>query len=152
MALSTLATQISPIVRPFVEADVWLLERDDLHVSPEFLRAQSRLGPCFTFEYEGILLGCVGAIGLLPGVASVWMALTDHAASHGLWLTKTIKAMLADLIRAFGLHRVEALVLVTSARNQRWIEMLGFTCERNGTARQFLSDRRDMLRYEWVKE
>ena len=97
------------------------------------------------------ILGCAGLILPWPGMGLAWMIISEEAGKHGFWMTKMVRYFLDDIIRCYGLHRIEAAVLVDNERNQRWIERLGFTRE-NGRARAYTQDRRDAIRYEWVKE
>jgi hypothetical protein len=94
--------------------------------------------------------GCAGVVLLWPGVGSCWMIVTEELGTHGLWLTRTVKTFLREMIRVHDLHRLEASSV--NGDNGRWLEALGFTSERDGVAQQFLSDRRNVVRYEWVRD
>ena len=90
-----------------------------------------------------------GIILCWPGVGAAWMNVSDGAARHMLWITRTAKRVLSDIARTHKLHRVEAAVLADNIRNCRWIEALGFTHE-GGVARRYTPDGRDAVRYERV--
>lgn len=108
-------------------------------------------GPAMTGMFDGRVLGCAGLVFSWPGFATAWMILGEEIGPHGVWLTRTVRRVLQDWIRAYGLYRVEAMALQESARNQDWLVALGFQRE-NGCARVYTPDRRNMIRYEWVKE
>lgn len=79
-----------------------------------------------------------------------WMVLSGAISPHWRWMAKTTKQFLVVFVRVHGLHRVEASALDESSVNQRWLEWLGFTREQHGIARQYLVDKRSMVRYEWI--
>ncbi len=111
---------------------------------------KERLGPAFTALKDGRVLGCGGIVLQWPGVATVWMNLSeDLPKKHGLWMTRITKRVLADAIRAFKLHRLEAIVMRDSKVNQRWIKMLGFRKE-GGVATAYTSDEKDCIRYQLI--
>jgi len=60
-------------------------------------------------------------------------------------------AFLRGMRHLNGLHRIEALALEGCPNNQRWLEMIGFRREVYGVAHAFFSDRRDVVRFEWLK-
>jgi hypothetical protein len=78
------------------------------------------------------------------------MVVSDELGQHGLWLTRTVRTFLREVVRQHQLHRLEAVSV--NGDNGRWLEVIGFTSERDGVARQFLSDRRNVVRYEWVRD
>lgn len=142
---------IRPTVRSFRASDAeQLINRDgeQLDLAP-FLR-QAEAGVAFTACLDGRPIGSAGLIVLWPGVASCWMLVSVELGQHGLWLTRTTKRFLQEMIRVYGIHRLEANSV--NGDNGRWLEVLGFTSERDGVARQYLSDRRNVVRYEWVHQ
>jgi RimJ/RimL family protein N-acetyltransferase len=141
----------TPEVRAFRPDDAWrVLNRDGRQSSPERMLKQTQHGPAFTAYLDDRILACGGLMILWPGMGIGWMAVTEEAAGYGIWLSKTVKRIARTMIRLHGLHRIEALALTESPVNQRWLEWLGFTRERDGIARQYLPDKRSMIRYEWV--
>ena len=142
-----------PILIPFEAKHVMMMQnRENVMDEPWSLALEKQLaGPAFTAICDGQVLGCAGLILPWPGIGLAWMELSEQADQYRLWLTKVTRRVLTDLMRAHRLHRVEVVVLADSPRNQRWIEALGFTRE-NGRARAYSTDRRDVIRYERVKE
>lgn len=148
---ATLTAQ--PILRPFQRADIeCILNRDGPQVPNQVLLAQALAGPSFTAILDGRPLGCAGVLFPWPGVGMAWMVVSEEMGEHGFWLCRTVRAFLDEIIRVQALHRLEAVALVDSPRNQSWLEGLGFHVEQDGTARGFFSDGRSVKRYEWVKE
>jgi RimJ/RimL family protein N-acetyltransferase len=127
----------------FQDRDLWARDRWRLAFEKE------RGGPAFTVMVGDTIIACAGIVLPWPGLGLVWMALSDDIGSHRVWLTRRVRRMMHDAIRSLCLHRLEATVLADNARNQRWIEALGFSRE-NGKARAYTTDRKDMLRYELV--
>ncbi len=107
-------------------------------------------GPAYTALEDEKVMGCGGIILQWPGVATVWMTLSeDLPKKHGLWITRMTKRILADAIRAFNLHRVEAVVMDGNEVNHRWIRRLGFR-EEGGVATAYTSDKKDCVRYQLI--
>jgi len=78
------------------------------------------------------------------------MSVSDDIAEHGLWLTRLTRAFLRDIIRVHRLHRLEAVALDESVRNQQWLRVLGFAPE-GGIAHAYLPDKRAVQRFELVE-
>jgi RimJ/RimL family protein N-acetyltransferase len=128
-----------------------VVNRDTAHQEPWTLAIEKQQsGPAMTGILGETMLGCAGIILPWPGMGLAWMVLSEQIGEHGLWMTKMVKRFLDDAIRCYGLHRLEAVVLSDNECNQKWIERLGFTRE-NGCARAYTQDRRDVIRYEWVR-
>ena len=141
-----------PTVRPFHATDAeMILNRDGSQSSTWNIIRQSERGPSFTAMVDEVPIACGGLMMPWDGVGIAWMVLSEEAAWHWIWLSKTTKRMLRTLIRVHRLHRVEAMALLESPVNQRWLEWMGFGREQNGVARQYVKDRRSMIRYEWVE-
>ena len=141
----------SPILREFKYEDaVAIINRDGTQGTPHIIAMQSDLGPCFTAEADGVPIGCGGIIQLWPGVGVCWMVLSEDIGKHGIWLTKTTKEFIRRSIEIMQLHRLEATALTDSTRNQSWLELLGFTRERDGIAQLYLPTKQSMVRYEMV--
>lgn len=141
----------TPTLIPFLASHLQgLVNRDTAFRDPWSLAVEkAQGGPAFTGVLGDTILGCAGVVLPWPGVGLVWMVLGEQIEEHGLWMTRTVKHFLADVRRCHDLHRLEAVVFESNARNQRWIEALGFTRE-NGVARQYSSDRQHIIRYELV--
>lgn len=115
-----------------------------------FALARESGGPAYTAVVGDTLLGCGGVLLPWPGMGLAWLALTAEAGRYRVWLTRTARRVLADIMRAYELHRLEAVVRADNTRNRRWIEALGFARE-NGCARAYTTDRVDGIRYERVR-
>lgn len=151
MAHSRLVTKINPEVRPFQVSDVeQIVNRDDPHADTWLTVQQAQAGPAFTAWVGATPIGCAGVVLAWPGVGMAWMALSEEIAAHGLWLTRVTRAFLRDIRRAHRLHRLEAVALEDSMRNQQWLRVLGFVDEGN-VARCYLPDKRAIRRYELVE-
>lgn len=144
-------TAIHPIVRPFRPEDaVTILNRDGAQIAAENIIEQAQRGPSFTAVVNERAIACGGIVIPWPGAGAAWMVLSEEAGEHWIWLSKTTKRMLRLLVREHELHRVEALALAEQLVNHRWLHWMGFTQEQFGVARNYLSDRRAMIRYEWI--
>lgn len=142
-----------PHLRLCREADIRaVLNRDGSTIDLDRTLVQMRSGPAFAAEVEGVVIGCAGVVIPWPGTGMCWMMLAKEAARYACWLTRTTKRILTDLCRAFGLHRLEAMALHDSDRNQRWFRALGFTVEQHGIARDYFSDKRSIVRFERIVE
>lgn len=116
------------------------------------LAVQCQLGPAFTLELNGAILGCAGIMVAWPGVGMVWMIVSDEIDQWGLTMTRYVRQVIKDTVRNFNLHRLEASALCDATKYGRWLELLGFSRERDGIAHQYLPDRRSVCRYEWIRE
>ena len=144
---------INPRLRQCRESDIRaVMNRDGATIDIDRTILQMHSGLSFAAEVEGVVIGCAGVVIPWPGVGVCWMMLAKEAERYVLWLTRTTKRILADLCRAFGLHRLEAIALKDSDRNQRWFRALGFTIEQQGTARAYFSDKRSVVRFERIME
>lgn len=142
---------MTPYLRAFEPSDaVEILNRDGRQGSTWNIIRQAQKGPAFTAVLDGRPIGCGGIWIPWPGVGMGWMVLSEAIAPHWRWMAKTTKQLLRVFVRVHALHRVEASALEESPVNQRWLEWLGFTRERDGVARQYLIDKRSMVRYEWI--
>ena len=149
----SLTERMAPVIRSFQASDLeCILNRDGAQITPEAILVQASNGPAFTAVLDDAPIGCAGLVLPWPGLGMAWMVLSEEMSGHGLWLTRTVKWFLEDMAYTYELHRIEAVALEDSLRNQKWLQALGFTSELNGRARQFLSDQRTVIRYEWVKE
>ncbi len=142
-----------PVLKPCAVPDVLAcVNRDGWQgLTTPLVRELLRTGPAWTIWADETRLGCAGVSLAWPGVGQAWMVLTETVNGHGVWLTRTVRQVLADVERAYGLHRLEALAVTDSPRNQDWLEALGFVPEQDGTARAYGAQRQDMRRYERVR-
>ena len=141
-----------PVLRPFSPHDLeMLVNRDGDHDLSTTILAQARSGIALTAEVDGVPIGCGGLVIPWDGMGLCWMLLGESICRYPVWLTRTVRRLLHDVERACDLQRVEALVLESAPRNQRWLEQLGFTTEREGLARAYLPGHLNVIRYERVK-
>ena len=142
----------SPTIRTFHAHDAAnICNRDGDQVTASLIIDQATKGPAFTAEIDGVILGCGGVVVLWPGMGACWMRLADEIGTHGLWLCRVTMEFLDRVTRDLNLHRLEAMALHESIRNQKWLELCGFVKEENGIAHAYLPDQRSMVRYERVR-
>lgn len=144
---------INPIVRSFHAHDMTrLVNRDGEQCDPEQTISHASHGPSFTAEHDGKILGCGGVVVVWPGMGACWMMLAEDIGTHGIWLSKVTIDFMRKVKRDLKLHRLEACAVHESIRNQKWLELCGFTREDHGIARKYLADQRSIVRYEWVED
>jgi len=114
-----------------------------------FAMQKERGGPAFTATLDGKVIGCAGIIKMWPGVGYAWVVFGKDIECYSIWFTRTIRAILRDIVRALELHRVEAVVYRDNKRNLRWIQSLGFRQE-NYFATKYTQDKRDVVRFEYI--
>lgn len=142
-----------PLLVPFKSAHaIGLINRDGRSgMNLQSLIEKELGGPAYTVMLGDRVLGCCGMVVPWPGVGIGWAFFTQELFKYPLWATRTTRRVMMDLVRVFGIHRLEAVVLSDNPKNQGWIETLGFKRE-NGCARSYTPDRRSVTRYEWIKE
>lgn len=150
--MPALTTIQIPTVRPFRPDDAaQFVNRDGFQCTEAHMLAQSQSGPAFTAELDGQPVAAAGIVILWPGLGLAWMVINETALLPPVWLTRTVKRFLADLVQRHKLHRLEAVAVQDSLRNQRWLEAMGFTREQHGVARRYLADARAVIRYERIE-
>lgn len=120
----------------------------DILQEMRFATAKEYGGPAFTGIVDDKVIGCGGIILMWPGVGSAWVAVSKDIEPYKVWMTRTIRGALRDIVRVFHLHRVEAVVLADS--NNRWIQSIGFKPEHH-VARGYTQDKRDVVRFEYLE-
>ena len=143
---------MTPQLIPFRAEHMLALANRDTPVREELMLAikKEREGPAYTAVLGETVIGCAGVILMWHGMGVVWMTLSETAALYRIWLTRTARRALADIMRAHGLHRLEAVVRADNERNSKWIEAMGFKPE-GGIAHAYTEDRQDVIRYELVR-
>lgn len=106
-------------------------------------------GPAFTAMVDDKPMAAAGVVVLWHGVGEAWTVFGHDFPKHAIWITRTIKFALRDIIRGCNLHRVEATVLESQTTYRKWIELFGFIPE--GIAHEYTTDRRNVVRYEWLR-
>ena len=142
----------SPLLRPFRPSDLEsLVCRDGEHGLSRNVVAQAAAGIALTAEVDGVPIGCGGLIVPWEGCGMCWMLLGESICRYPVWLTRTVRHLLTEAEQDYRLHRLEAIALIDSGRNQHWLELLGFTTEKDGCARAYLPAKLSVVRYERVK-
>lgn len=138
-------------IRAFMASDaVEIANRDGQQCHPEQIMRQAACGPSFTAVSGGKAIACAGVMIPSSHVGFAWAVISEMPKSQLLAISKAVRRILKTIITAHRLHRVEAFALESSSMNQRWIEWLGFSVERDGIARRYMPDKQSIVRYEWV--
>lgn len=142
----------SPRLIPFRAEHLLAFSNRDTPVQEEIALSikKERGGPAYTGIAGEMILGCAGVVIMWQGVGAVWMSLSDTVGLYKIWFHRICRRALADIMRAYDLHRIEAVVRSDNERNRKWIEALGFKPE-GGTAHAYTQDRQDAVRYELVR-
>lgn len=107
-------------VRPFRPSDLdSLVNRDGTQVSHKVLAMQAMTGPSWTALSDDVPMGCAGVVLPWPGIGLCWMVVSDELGQHGLWLTRTVRTFLREVVRQHQLHRLEAVSV--NGDNGRWL-------------------------------
>lgn len=104
--------------------------------------------PAFTAVADGKIIACAGVMLMWAGVGHAWVALSADSSRYGVWITRTIRKVMRDIIRGCALHRVEAVVYEKQKEDQKWIERLGFESE--GVSKAFTSMQENVIRYVFL--
>lgn len=143
---------IEPRLIPFRAEHLLAFSNRDTPVREEIALAikKEQGGPAFTGLAGETIFGCGGVVIMWAGVGAAWITLSEAAAVYRIWMTRMVKRIMRDIMRAHGLHRLEATVREDSTINKRWIEALGFRPE-GGIAHAYTQDRQDATRYEFLR-
>lgn len=107
------------------------------------------LGPAFTAMDGERVIGCGGVARLWGRVGEAWTIFGAEIQDHPIWLHRTVRTMLRDIMDGMGLDRLQVNVLATSERNCRWVFRLGFQAE--GLMERFGPNGEDFIRYAMVR-
>lgn len=118
---------------------------DDELIDDAWRKEQS---PSYTV-YTDKPIACAGVILLRPGVGYAWAVFGYDIPTYRVWITRNVRRILRDIIKGCQLHRVEAQVLEEQHAHRKWLEHMGF--EPEGVAHDYTSDRRNVVRYEWLR-
>jgi len=110
---------------------------------------KEREGPAFTVIVNDKPIACAGVMLVRPGVGYAWTVFSHDFLNYRLYVTRSLRRALRDIVKGCALHRVEAQTLEDNYVNRKWLEHLGFEVE--GIAHDYTSDRRNVVRYEWVR-
>lgn len=103
-----------------------------------------------SIEIDGKIEGCFGLQLMIPGSAVIWAYFSPEVKKHPIWLTRSVRRMMRDVIVALQLERIETIVRVDDPRARLWLQSLGFTRECGGIARRYTPERTDVVRYEFI--
>lgn len=140
-----------PSLVPFrAEHMLTFVNRDtDVLQEMRFAVEKERGGPAFTALVDNKIIGCGGIVLMWGGVGAAWVAVSKDIEPYKVWMTRTVRRSLRDIVRALNLHRVEAVVLTDG--DSRWIQAVGFHLE-NDVAKKYTQDKRDVMRFECLQE
>ena len=140
-----------PSLRPFRPSDAEVLvNRDGARGLAQTVITQAQSGLAYTADVQGHPIGCGGVLRPWPGIVMCWMLLGEDVCRYPVWVMRVVRHLLRDVERTSGPVRFEAMALVESPRNQRWLEALGFTVEQHGIARAYLPGQIPIVRYERI--
>ena len=107
------------------------------------------LGPAFSGEVDGQLLGAAGIAILWKGVGEAWVWVPPEVARYPLFFHRNIRDMMVEVKRAKHLVRIQTTVKVRDVTANAWIKRLGFKAE--GVMRRWGPDGEDHIRYAIVE-
>src|SRR3990167_4557165 len=139
---------ISPSLVPFKAEHMLTLVNRDTNMVQEMHHAveKEQGGPAFTVVVDDKVIGCGGVVVMWHGVGMAWVVVSKDIEPYKVWLTRTVRRALRDIVRALKLHRVEAVVLVDG--DTKWVQVVGFHPE-NNVAKRYTQDKRDVVRFEF---
>ena len=103
---------------------------------------------CFTAIFKDEIVAVGGIVIHWPGMAEVWMIITNHCNKNGLYGIVTLGAIrekMEELIKDNNIIRAQATVRIDFPVAKKMIEFLGF--QQEGLLRQYCPDRCDAYRY-----
>ena len=92
-------------------------------------------------------IGCVG-IRIFAKIGYVWAFLDSSASDHAVFIHRTTLKFMRNIIKVFGLQRLQAFILPGFSLGQLWVERLGFNYE--GTVRCLGPNKEDYKLYSLV--
>jgi hypothetical protein len=109
-------------------------------------------GPGRTLEADdGTVLACAGITLIWPGLGEAWLLVKPEVARrYRVTLYKAIVEGLREMIAAYHLRRVQAVVIAGFPEGERLAAHLGFTEE--GVMRRYDVLGRDCVRYAWLSQ
>ena len=126
-------------------------EYDFLVNSPQFelkLEEVEKLRSAMTLTYDGIVLGIVGHVQVIPGTYEVWLIPSEYISSHSLAFAKLLSYYIREIMPTFDWHRLQ-MVSPEDGLHTRWAKFLGF--EEEGTLRQWGHDKKDYTMWSKVR-
>lgn len=107
------------------------------------------MGPAFSAELDGKILGAAGVAILWKGVGEAWVWVPQEVVVHPLFFHRNVKAMMAEVKQMKKLVRIQTTVKVRDVTANQWIKRLGFKAE--GVMRRWGPDGEDHIRYAIVE-
>jgi RimJ/RimL family protein N-acetyltransferase len=124
------------------------------HNNPFILAQQTldatRMGSGVVAADGGRPVAVLGFAPLRPGVCTAFAYGTDAFDRVALSLTRHALKVMKPALIASGFHRLECESRADHVQAHRWLEHLGF--RREGTLRQFGSDRSDYLKFAAIAQ
>jgi RimJ/RimL family protein N-acetyltransferase len=105
------------------------------------MKANCLKGLSFTALYHGQAIACAGIRPLWPGVAEAWLLFGPEVKNHRIFIVKSIKQYLSDLIIKYNLWRLQAYCRTDFPEAINFLYHLGFRVE--GKARRYNPDGTD---------
>jgi hypothetical protein len=142
---------IRPYLVPFKAEHEMVFKSRESWTEYEWTQAfEKEKYPAYTGMVGEEIIGCAGVLIPRPGFGIAWVMLSPVAVlKYRVWLSKTCRRVLEDVIRSFHLYRVEAIVFEDNEVNKQWVKFMGFTQE-NGRAANYLPNKQSILRYERI--
>lgn len=107
----------------------------------ESMKANCIKGLSFTALYHGQAIACAGIRPLWLGVAEAWLLFGLEAKNHTIFIFKSTKQYLADLIKKHNLWRLQAYCRTDSPEAINFLHHTGFRVE--GKAKKYNPDGTD---------
>jgi hypothetical protein len=129
-----LATRSATVyeVRPFCPSDYVRVAALDGRQGDDLEQTASTFamsGPARTLCIYGEPLACAGISIQWTGLGLAWAIVSSLALKHRRALHSSVKDGMREMIAAYGLRRVDALVMADFWVGRRWLQGLGFVEE-----------------------
>ena len=112
----------------------------------------ARLGPAFTLEHGGILIGSAGVVRKCAGVGEAWAVTSEAIHRYPLATVKAVRWWLERILEVEDLHRLEVSCLADFEPGLKFIESIGFPRETRVLLEQALPDKSDLYLYARLRE
>ncbi len=143
----------TPRIIPFKPEHLAIIRaRDATVVSADYIslgRAYEDLGPAFSGECDGEILGSAGIAMFWKGVGEAWVWVPDEVTARPVFFHRSVKQMLEEIKRAKKLVRIQTTVKLHDVAANRWIQRLGFKPE--GKMPRYTIEGEDVMRYAIVE-
>lgn len=97
------------------------------------------------------ILACFGICPMdEEGVGEMWAFISDDMRGHGIYIVKTITAILDNVMESGKFHRLESIVRADREEYIRFSKMIGLTVE--GVMRKATANKQDMVMFARVSD